>query len=403
MSNISDFIIIGAGIIGVNLALEIRRRNPDKSVLVLEKERELGLHGSGRNSGVLHAGFYYTADSLKARFTRDGNRALKAYIKRKGLPLNECGKLVVTKSESELEQLDELFRRAEKNGVEVEEVTQARATEIEPRAKTCERALYSPHTATAQPLPVLTAMKEDAEAAGVQFALHERVIGYDGESLKTDRGTYSAGYIVNAAGLYADQVAHLFGFGKKYRILPFKGLYLYSREAPGSFRTNIYPVPDLRNPFLGVHITVTTEGKGKIGPTAIPAFWREQYGGLQGFRPGEFLEIACLGSQLWFNANFDLRRLAREELAKYNRQHLVKQSEALAIDMRQEDYLDWGKPGIRAQLLDIERRELVMDFLYEGDQRSFHVLNTVSPGWTCSIPFCEHLTDEIEKRVGINR
>jgi len=402
MSNNSDFIIIGAGIIGVNLALELRRRHPDKSVLVLEKERRLGLHGSGRNSGVLHAGFYYTADSLKARFTRDGNRALKAYIKGKGLPLNECGKLVVTKNEAELEQLDELFRRAENNGVEVEELTEEQAKEIEPRAKTCQRALYSPHTATAQPLAVLEAMKADAEAAGVRFALHERVVGYDGEGLNTDRARYSAGYIINAAGLYADQIAHMFGFGKNYRILPFKGLYLYSSEAPGSFRTNIYPVPDLRNPFLGVHITVTTDGRGKIGPTAIPAFWREQYGGLAGFSPSEFVEIASLGARLWFSANFDIRGLARKELAKYNRRNLVKQSGELALDMRQEDYLEWGKPGIRAQLLDLDRRELVMDFLYEGDAHSFHVLNAVSPGWTCSIPFCQHLADEIENNLGIH-
>jgi len=220
--------------------------------------------------------------------------------------------------------------------------------------------------------------------------------------LNTDRARYSAGYIINAAGLYADQIAHMFGFGKNYRILPFKGLYLYSSEAPGSFRTNIYPVPDLRNPFLGVHITVTTDGRGKIGPTAIPAFWREQYGGLAGFSPSEFVEIASLGARLWFSANFDIRGLARKELAKYNRRNLVKQSGELALDMRQEDYLEWGKPGIRAQLLDLDRRELVMDFLYEGDAHSFHVLNAVSPGWTCSIPFCQHLADEIENNLGIH-
>jgi (S)-2-hydroxyglutarate dehydrogenase len=401
MPNTADFIIIGAGIIGVNLALELRRRNPGKSVLVLEKERRLGLHGSGRNSGVLHAGFYYTADSLKARFTRDGNRQMKAYIKEKGLPINECGKLVVTKNEGELGQLDELFRRAERNGVEVEELTEAQAKGIDPRAKTCQRALYSPHTATAEPLAVLEAMKEDAELAGVGFALHERVLDYDGECLKTDRGAYSGGYIVNAAGLYADQIAHRFGFGERYRILPFKGLYLYSSEAPGSFQTNIYPVPDLRNPFLGVHVTLTTDGHAKIGPTAIPAFWREQYGGMGGFSLREFAEIALLDARLWFGANFAFRSLARQELAKYNRRHLVKLSESLARGMRQADYVKWGKPGIRAQLLDVEKRALVMDFLYEGDERSFHVLNTVSPGWTCSIPFSKYLADAIEERMGV--
>jgi L-2-hydroxyglutarate oxidase LhgO len=402
VSKIADYIVIGAGIIGVNLARELRKRHPKRSVLVLEKESILGLHGSGRNSGVLHAGFYYTEDSLKARFTREGNRILKDYIKQKNLPLNECGKLVVTRDESELDQLDELFRRADKNGVDVEEVDENRAREIEPRVKTCKRAMFSPNTATADPLAVLEGMKEDAEAAGVDFALHERCVDFDGKQLKTDRDIYSGGYFINAAGLYADRVARLFGFSENYRIMPFKGLYLYSRESAGAFKTNIYPVPDLRNPFLGVHVTVTVDGKGKIGPTAIPAFWREQYGGISRFDMGEFMEIAVRGSQLWLGADFDFRTLAREELAKYNRKHLVELSTALANGIRPEDYTKWGKPGIRAQLLNIRSKALVMDFLYEGDANSFHVLNAVSPGWTCSIPFCEYLTDKIDNLTGNN-
>ena len=148
----------------MNLALELRRRHPNRSVLVLEKESALARHGSGRNSGVIHAGFYYTANSLKARFTRDGNAALKEYLTSKDLPMNTCGKLVVTKSEDELAQLDELFTRAAHNGVDVQEVTQTQAQRIEPRVKTVKRALYSPNTATANPIEVLHAMREDAEA-----------------------------------------------------------------------------------------------------------------------------------------------------------------------------------------------------------------------------------------------
>ena len=316
-----DIVIIGAGIIGVNLAIELKKRHPQYSVLVLEKERHLGAHGSGRNSGVIHAGFYYTADSLKARFTRDGNRAMRAYIKKKQLPINECGKLVVTKNTSELSQLDELFKRASLNGVEVEELSAEQARRIEPRVKTCERALYSPHTATADPLLVLQEMRKDAEALGVYFQLHERVISANNDALITDQGRYSAAFYVNTAGLHADRVARMFGFSQEYAILPFKGLYLYSDEPVGAFKTNIYPVPDLRNPFLGVHVTVTTDGHAKIGPTAIPAFWREQYGGLEGFNMRDLLEIGLRGTSLWFNADFNFRSLAREEFAKYNRHH----------------------------------------------------------------------------------
>lgn len=399
MANTQDIIIIGAGIIGVNLAIELKRRHPRLSILVLEKEPTLGAHGSGRNSGVLHAGFYYTADSLKARFTREGNRAMRAYIKSKGIPLNECGKLVVTKHEEELPQLDELFKRADLNGVEVEELSSEQAQKIEPRVKTVERALYSPTTATADPKPVLEAMRYDAEALGVLFHLHEQVISLHKDQLQTDREYYSAGLYINAAGLHADRVARMFGFSKDYAILPFKGLYLYSDEPAGAFQTNIYPVPDLRNPFLGVHVTVTTDGHAKIGPTAIPAFWREQYQGLSGFSFRDFIEIGLRGSALWFSANFNFRGLAIEEFAKYRRAHLVKLSQALAHGMKVEDYSRWGRSGIRAQLVDLNRRALVMDFLFEGDDRSFHILNTISPGWTCSIPFSAYLVDQIEAKA----
>jgi L-2-hydroxyglutarate oxidase LhgO len=206
--------------------------------------------------------------------------------------------------------------------------------------------------------------------------------------------------VVNCAGLYADRVALDFGFSRRFRILPFKGLYLYSDEPPHRLRTNIYPVPDLRNPFLGVHFTLTVDGKIKIGPTAIPAFWREQYQGLQRFDFREFLEIAWRDLGLFWSAGFDFRRLAVEELRKYSRHHLVSLAQVLATEVHPANYRKWGRPGIRAQLINIETRKLEMDFVLEGDQRSFHVLNAVSPAWTCSIPFARHVCDEMGKAAG---
>ena len=132
-----DFLVIGGGVIGLNIALEAKRRHPDSQVTLIEKEKDFGVHASGRNSGVLHAGFYYTADSLKARFTREGNQALSRYCKERGLALNRSGKLVVAKDASELSGLDELLRRAQKNGVELHSITEKDAKEIEPRVKTC--------------------------------------------------------------------------------------------------------------------------------------------------------------------------------------------------------------------------------------------------------------------------
>jgi L-2-hydroxyglutarate oxidase LhgO len=395
----TDFLVIGGGIIGINMALHLKRRYPEADICVVEKEPSLGLHGSGRNSGVLHAGFYYTANSLKARFTRDGNAALKAYIRERKLPLNECGKLVVAKNDAEVPVLDELLKRGQTNGVELEMLSEREALEIEPRVKTREKALWSPSTATGDPVAVLESFRKDAEAAGIRFFFSEPFVKCEGNRIWTRSMEFDAGYVVNAAGLYADRVAHRFGFGKEYAILPFKGLYLKSNEPAGSFKTNIYPVPNLKNPFLGVHVTVTSNGQHKIGPTAIPAFWREQYKGLENFRLGELLEAMGLGSQLMIRADFDFRRLAAEELRKYHRAHLVRLSQALAAGLELSTLKHWGPSGIRAQLLNLKTKSLEMDFVFEGDGRSFHVLNAVSPGWTCSIPFTEYMVEEMSKML----
>ena len=395
-----DYLVIGGGIIGVNMALQLKRRHPDASICVVDKEPELGLHGSGRNSGVLHSGFYYTANSLKARFTRDGNAAMKEYIRERGLPLNECGKLVVARNESELPALDELLRRGHANGVELYKITEQEAREIEPRIKTCRHALWSPNTATADPVPVMEAFRKDAADLGIEFFFSQAFVKNKGNRIWTTSQEFDAGYVINAAGLYADKVSHPFGFGRDYAILPFKGLYLKTSEPTGSFRTNIYPVPNLKNPFLGVHVTVTADGHHKIGPTAIPAFWREQYKGSQNFRVGELLQTMGLGAQLMIRADFDFRRLAAEEVRKYHRAHLVELSQSLATGLELSTLKHWGPSGIRAQLLNLKDKSLEMDFVFEGDGRSLHILNSVSPGWTCSIPFTEYMVDEIEKLQG---
>ncbi len=212
----------------------------------------------------------------------------------------------------------------------------------------------------------------------------------------TTNGSYQARYVVNAAGLYADRVARDYGFSRKYRILPFKGLYLYSDEPDGAIRTNIYPVPNLKNPFLGVHFTVGVGGKVKIGPTAIPAFWREHYGGLSNFHLDELVEVAARGVGLLANSNFDFRSLAVEEMSKYSRAKMVSLASDLVDGVELRQFRRWGKPGIRAQLVDIERRKLEMDFVLEGDGRSMHVLNAVSPAFTCGLPFAAHVCAQIK-------
>lgn len=395
----SDFLVIGGGVIGLNIARRLRRAFSGASVRLIEKEVDCGLHASGRNSGVLHAGFYYSPDSLKAKLTWKGNQLLTAYCEEKGIPLNRCGKLVVARDRTEHAGLDELLRRGRANGIPLESISEKEAKAIEPRVKTFERALFSPATSTVDPALVMQAMKKDALEEGVQLHCGVRYLALHKQEVATSGGTYDAGYVVNAAGLYADRIARDFGFGEGYRILPFKGLYLYSTEPPGSIRTNIYPVPDLKNPFLGVHFTVAASGKAKIGPTAIPGLWREQYEGMANFRLNEFLEVATRGVGLLASSNFDFKALAMREAAKYSKSKMVSLASDLAEGVKSEHYQSWGKPGIRAQLLDIKKRKLEMDFVLEGDKRSMHVLNAVSPAFTCSLPFSEYVCQRIEAHL----
>ncbi len=395
-----DFLVIGGGIIGVTIGLELRRRFPDARVLLIEKEPACGLHASGRNSGVLHAGFYYTADSLKARFTRDGNRELTAYCRERRLPINACGKLVVARNAAEHAGLDELLRRSGANGVTLESISADDARKIEPRVKTHERALFSPTTSSVDPSAVMASLVRDLQQARVEVRTGVAQLSCTNGTVHTSAGPVHPGYVINAAGLYADRVALDFGFSRAYRILPFKGVYLYGDDGVEHLRTNVYPVPDLANPFLGVHFTVTVDRHVKIGPSAMPALWREQYRGLDKFRAGECVDIVRREAGLFLRNDFGFRGLALRELKKYSRRHLVALASELVSDVRPERYRQWGQPGIRAQLVNIRERKLEMDFRFEGDERSFHVLNAVSPAFTCALPFSRYAVDEIRRLIG---
>ena len=402
-TNIFDFLVIGGGVIGISIARELKSRNPNSGVCILEKEHQCGLHASSRNSGVLHAGFYYTADSLKARFTKEGNQRLTKYCEVKNLALKKCGKLVVAQNESELVWLDELMTRARNNGVPLELITDKESQAIEPRAKTYQKALFSPTTASINPTELVKSLLSDAIQEGVQLKTNTQYIHRVGKSsIKTSNGIFEAKYIINAAGLYADKIGRDFNFSKDHRILPFKGLYLYSNEPLGALNTHIYPVPDLTNPFLGVHFTITSDDKIKIGPTAIPAFWREQYQGWSNFNMPELTEIILRQAGLFLSSNFDFKALAFRELKKYSKPLLVSLATKLAKGVDIKHYREWGLAGIRAQLLNIRKKELEMDFVLEGDKQSMHILNAISPGLTCALPFADYVCDQIEGKISEN-
>jgi len=394
-----DFLVVGAGVIGISIALELKRRFRDVKITVIEKEEACALHASGRNSGVLHAGFYYTADSLKAKFTRDGNKLLTNYCDQNNIPVNKCGKLVVAKDENENILIDELLSRGRKNGVNLEELSVKEAQAIEPRIRTFERAIFSPTTSSVDPVKVVHSFENDAINEGVNFIYNAKYVKRKKKSVVTTKGEFEADYVINSAGLYADYIAKDFGFSEAYSILPFKGLYLYSDEPVGSIRTNIYPVPDLKNPFLGVHFTVTVDGRVKIGPTAIPAFWREQYEGASNFQAKEFVDIVRREIGLFASSNFGFMKLAVEEIRKYSRKRMVSLASTMVTGTNVCAFKRWAKPGIRAQLVNTKERRMEMDFVLEGDDKSMHVLNAVSPGFTCCIPFSKYICDEIEKKL----
>jgi len=395
-----DFLIIGAGIIGLTIALQLRKQFLDSIIIIIEKEKKLGMHASGRNSGVLHAGFYYSADSLKAKLCRDGNAFWRSYCLEKKLKINQCGKLVVARNKGELNGLDELYRRGQTNSIILEKITENEAKKIEPNIYTYENALFSPTTCTIDPIEILNSISQEVLNQNIKIIYKNKFLKKKNNIIYSEQGNYDPGYLINAAGLYADTIARSYDFSQDYRILPFKGLYLLERSNSLKLKTNVYPVPDLENPFLGVHFTVTANNETVIGPTAIPALWRENYNTCNNFNLNEFLEILFLESSLFINSNFDFRRLALKEITKYSKKKLAKLAGTLLANKNLDNFTSWGRTGIRAQLINVKTKKLEMDFIYEGDKKSFHILNAVSPAFTCAEPFSKLVVKNIKSNLG---
>lgn len=395
-ANNFDFGVIGAGIVGLAMANRIRQIQPNATIAVFDKEKSVGEHASGRNSGVLHAGFYYSPDSLKAALTRDGNKLLRDFCSEENIEVKETGKVVVAQNAAEVAALQELHRRGNANGVVTELVTPERLAKLEPLAQTSELALWSPHTAVANPLTVTQGLANKVTREGTTLKLGHEVLRTTQNRIITNFGNYSVGHIINCAGLYADKVAKQFGYCDDYAMLPFKGLYWYGNWEPGKLQRHVYPVPDVRNPFLGVHLTVTVDGQAKIGPTAIPIFSRESYAGFGGLSPKEILNIVGIYPKFMTSKHHDVLGLIKTEMPKYLQRHLVSQAKALVPSVDPKDFKQRGKPGIRAQLLDIKNKKLEMDFVVRGDENSTHLLNAVSPAWTSALAMATHVCKKFD-------
>lgn len=396
----TDILIIGGGIIGLSITREIYNRHPDLKITLIEKEATLACHASGRNSGVLHAGFYYTPDSLKSRFTLEGNKLLTDYCLKNNLSINRCGKVVVAKDEKEVEGILELKRRGDTNGVDLELIDEKRLEEIEPNARTFDKALYSPTTSVVNPKEVVGHIADTLKGK-VNILFNEKFMKRDDtNSVSTRTHKIKFNHVINAAGLYADKIAHQFGIGQNYTLIPFKGLYMEYKDS-NLIHKHIYPVPNLKNPFLGVHFTITISGKVKIGPTAIPAFWRENYEGISNFNLNEFLEVLFYESKLFFLNAFNFRSLTFEEFKKYYRNYFIQQATHLVKKIDTNRFGNYLTPGIRAQLLDKKEMKLVMDFVVEHGENSTHVLNAVSPAFTSAFSFSKFIVDKVEEKMGL--
>ena len=390
----TEILIVGAGIIGLTVARELIAQNCD-DIVIIEKESKLGCHASGRNSGVLHAGIYYSPDSLKAKICLRGNFRMREYCKEKGLPVLEKGKVIVARSEAELSVLKELYQRGTANGARVELIDEVQLADIEPNARTTGQALYSYDTAQVDPQAVLNRMEKDLINTGkvkiITNCLFENLNGSN--NAVTSGGKIKFSRFINAAGAHCDRVARAFGMGLNYRLIPFKGIYRkLKKTVPYSVNGNIYPVPDIRNPFLGVHFTRSVNGDVYIGPTAIPAFGRENYGIFKGI-DYEGLSIAISDSTLFFT-NPKFRSVALSEPRKYLFSFFFRDAQKLVKHLSPEDIAPSSKVGIRAQLVDWNTKEMVMDFLVKRDGDAVHILNPVSPAFTCSMELAQKIVQE---------
>lgn len=389
----AGIVICGAGVVGLSIARELAAAGHD-DILILDKEPETGRHASGRNSGVLHAGIYYAPGTLRAVSCLEGNRRMHRYCQEHGLPLLNTGKVIVARDEGELPTLRELFERATQNGARVELIDEKQLAEIEPNARTTGQALYSHYTSVVDPRAILACMQRElADSGRVRFAFGARFLGLgraEGRRLlvRTTAGEISCAFFLGAGGAYGDVIAHAFGLGRDYRLIPFKGIYRKLRpERAHLIRGSVYPTPNIRNPFLGVHFTRGVHGDVYLGPTAIPALGRENYGlfsGIDAEAPSILLRDALL-----FLRNRKFREVALEEPRKYSSTYFFNDARKLVKELSPSDLMASPKAGIRPQLVDIKKNELVMDFVVEGTDASVHILNSISPAFTSSLSFAE--------------
>jgi L-2-hydroxyglutarate oxidase LhgO len=389
----ADFLIIGGGIVGLSIGNQILKLKPKSQVIIAEKEIDLGEHASGRNSGVLHAGFYYSPDSLKAKFCRQGNFELRQIISKHSIEIRETGKVVVAKNDEELIRLKKLFQRGVANGVKVELLPASELTNYEPLAKTYKEFLWSPTTAVSDPHAVLGAISKEFVSSGGVLLTNSEILIDKSQAVYLNGEKINPGIVINSAGVNALNIAHKFDIGLEYALLPVLGMYKTISDDQLPLKTLVYPVPDPRNPFLGVHFTLTTDNKVKIGPTAIPVIGREQYSGFRGIDFQDVAESIKAVRGLLRGSAGGLLKLATTEFPKISTSYLINCAKDLVPSVSNTGKWKKKQPGLRAQLVNKKSGEFEQDFVVRKSGKFVHILNAVSPGWTAAIPFANWIIE----------
>jgi L-2-hydroxyglutarate oxidase LhgO len=391
-----DIAIIGAGVMGLATGIALLQERPDLKVVIADKESEIAKHASGRNSGVLHAGFYYSPDSLKARFCRDGNRAIKQLATKHEIPVREVGKVVVARNSDENNRLDTLFERGIKNGVELELLEESRLSEFEPLAVTHQRFLWSPTTAISDSKAIVKALQDEFVVLGGEISFGKKLnLKIINKEVFDDSANFEAHHYVNSAGAQADRISRSIGVGNEYAILPFMGVYRATEEKNLPLRRLVYPVPHPINPFLGVHFALTIDNKVKIGPTAIPIAGREQYSFLEGWSVSDIAQAIKGMISLIRGDAHNFGAILKSEIPKFLESTLVGESTELVPSAGSVNTWHKKPPGIRAQLVHLPTGRLEQDFVVTTHLNSTHILNAVSPGWTSAIPFGAHVASQV--------
>ena len=395
-----DIAVIGGGIVGLSFAMQASERFPRLRVVVLEKEAGVARHQTGHNSGVIHSGVYYKAGSLKARLCVAGAREVVEFCSRHGIPYEVCGKLIVATNSEEIARLDVLLAQGVANGLKgLRLLERAAMLDIEPHVGGV-GALLVPSTGITDYAAVTAKYAEIAAARGAEVKTAAGVVGFDVSGnevvVRTRAGDFSARYVVNCAGLYSDRVARMAGDDPGMMLVPFRGEY-YDLDAARQelVRGLIYPVPDPRYPFLGVHFTRRIQGNVDAGPNAVLAFRREGYR-WRDFDLGETMEVfmdagfRAMARQHWKNGLSEFRRSLRKR-------EFVRSCQRLVPEVRMEDMTPGGS-GVRAQAVGTDGA-LVDDFRFVGRERFLHVLNVPSPAATASLPIGREILKMVPEEI----